>query len=143
MANHTYSHAIFKGLYYSTDSFIEQIKLQENLLVTRTGVKPNIVRFPGGSPTAGSLKYDIISRLRALGYGWVDWTASDGDGGALDSKETAWKNITGSINENIEVILFHDYSTITYSILSDVIDYLEENNYILLPMFYESVAINK
>ena len=45
--------------------------------------------------------------------------------------------------ENIEVILFHDYSYITYSILPDVIKYLEDNNYIILPLFYESIMVNK
>ena len=143
IANHTYSHAIFCGLYSSADSFIYQVTLQENKIKDKTGVKTNIVRFPGGSATSGSLKNSIIAKLRSKGYGWVDWTAQDGDGGALANKAEAWKNFTNSINEDIEVVLFHDYNNITLSILPQAIEYLEKNNYIILPLFYDSVMVNK
>lgn len=143
IANHTYSHAIFRGLYSSADSFIYQVTLQENKIKDKTGVKTNIVRFPGGSATSGSLKNSIIAKLRSKGYGWVDWTAQDGDGGALANKAEAWKNFTNSINEDIEVVLFHDYNNITLSILPEAIEYLEKNNYIILPLFYDSVMVNK
>ena len=143
IANHTYSHGIFYGLYSSTNSFITQVKKQEALIKEHTGVTTNIVRFPGGSSTAGRLKTSIIQELRNNGYGWVDWSAQDGDGGNLNSTTQAWNNFTGSINSNIEVVLFHDYSNITLSILPQAIEYLQNNNYILLPLFYDSVMINK
>lgn len=143
IANHTYSHLIFNGLYSSTNTFIEQVKKQEELIRNQTGVTTNILRFPGGSNTAGRLKDSIMGELRKMNYGWVDWSAQDGDGGELNNSQVAWSNFKNSINEDIEVVLFHDYNTITLSILPKVIDYLEENNYILLPLFYDSVKINK
>jgi len=143
IANHTYSHAIFTGLYNSADSFINQINKQEDYIYEKTGVITNIARFPGGTATAGRLKDKIKEKLREENYGWVDWTAADGDGGALYSKSEAWERFTKEIDEDIEVVLFHDYSSITLSILPDAIDYLQERNYILLPLFYESVAIEK
>lgn len=143
IANHTYSHAIFTGLYSSADSFINQINKQENYIKEKTGVVTNIARFPGGTATAGKLKDKIKEKLREENYGWVDWTASDGDGGALYSKADAWERFVKEIDEDIEVVLFHDYSSITLSILPDAIDYLQENDYIILPLFYNSVAIEK
>lgn len=143
IANHTYSHLIFNGLYSSTNTFIDQVKKQEELIRNQTGVTTNILRFPGGSNTAGRLKDSIMGELRKMNYGWVDWSAQDGDGGELNNSQVAWSNFKNSINEDIEVVLFHDYNTITLSILPKVIDYLEENNYILLPLFYDSVKINK
>ncbi len=143
IANHTYSHAIFYGLYSSKDVFISDVKKQENLIKQHTGVTTNIVRFPGGSSTAGYLKNSIIDELRKMNYGWVDWSAQDGDGGELNSTTQAWNYFVNSINENIEVVLFHDYSNITLSILPKAIEYLQNNNYILLPLFYDSVVINK
>ena len=143
IANHTYSHAIFNGLYSSTSAFINDVSKQEDLIYSKTGVKTNIIRFPGGSSTAKGIKDDIIANLRNKGYGWVDWTAEDGDGKSLSSKEQAMANLERTINDNIEVILFHDYNRITYSILPEAIDYLEERNYILLPLFYDSIMINK
>ena len=144
IANHTYTHSIFKGLYKSSDSFIKAVIDQENKIKEQTdGYITNIVRFPGGSNSAGNKKNEIIAKLKERKYGWVDWTAIDGDGGNLKSKEQAWKNIKSTINDKIEVVLLHDYSSITTSILPELIEYLEKNGYILLPLFYESNMINK
>ena len=144
LANHTYTHAIWRGLYNSTESFMTAVINQENMINKITdGYTTNIVRFPGGSRTAGSLKNSIIKELRDRNYGWVDWTAQDGDGGNLSSVTEARNNFYGSINQNIEVVLFHDYNKITTSLLQEFIDYLHKENYILLPLFYESNMVNK
>lgn len=143
MANHTYSHSIFNGLYSSTDSFINSVKKQEELIKKETGITTNIVRFPGGITSSGFLRNSITNKLKEIGYGWVDWTALNGDGGYVPNKETALNTLKNSINEDIEVILFHDYSYITLSALSESIEYLRKENYILLPLFYESKMINK
>lgn len=144
IANHTYTHAIFRGLYNSVDTFMDAVvKQHEHIKEQSGGYVTNILRFPGGSRTSGKLKDGIIEKLKELGYGWVDWTAQDGDGGALSSTTEAWSNFTSSINDNIEVVLFHDYSPITTAILPDVIEYLQNKGYILLPLFYESNMINK
>lgn len=144
IANHTFTHAIWRGLYKSADSFIEAVINQENQIKKYAdGYITNIVRFPGGSSTAGKLKTSIIEKLREEGYGWVDWSAQDGDGGALKSTEEAWNNLKSSINQDIEVILFHDYSSITTEILPKAIEYLDSKGYVMLPLFYESNAINK
>lgn len=149
IANHTYTHDIWgtrtsHGVYNSVSSFIWNINEQEKLISNLTGgYKTNITRFPGGSATAGSLKNGIISELRKLGYGYVDWTAQDGDGGDPGSTTDAYTTFKKSINEQIEVVLFHDYSNITYAILPQVFQYLLDNNYVMLPLFYESRMINK
>ncbi len=145
IANHTYSHLIWKGLYGSADAFINQVKKQEKLIKDRTGVTTNIVRFPGGSGTANAfnLKGSITKKLKEINYGWVDWSAQDGDGGDLRTKDQALKNFKKTINSDIEVVLMHDYSSITLSVLPQFIEYLQERDYILLPLFYESVMVNK
>ena len=144
IANHTFTHAIWRGLYKSADSFMEAVINQENHVKEMTGgYVTNIVRFPGGSSTAKGLKQPIIERLREKGYGWVDWNAQDGDGGNLTSTDVAWSNFKNTINEDIEVVLFHDYSSITTAILPKAIEYLQENGYVLFPLFYDSVMINK
>ena len=144
IANHTYTHAIFRGLYSSTDSFMDAVIKQEELIKEKAGgYTTNILRFPGGSSTARGLKDEIIQRLRERGYGWVDWNANDGDGGNLPSREVAWANFTSTINENMEVILYHDYNGITTSLLPEMIEYLQNNGYEIYPLFYESHMVNK
>ena len=145
VANHTYSHRIFGGLYSSGEALAYQVKLQEDLIRTRTGNVVKIMRFPGGSGTAGyyGVKNSAVAQLRSMGYGYVDWTAQDGDGGDPGTPAQAFQTFKNSINERIEVVLLHDYSTVTYSILPQIIEYLKQNNYVLLPLFYESRMINK
>ena len=144
IANHTFTHAIWRGLYSSVDSFMTAVQNQEDLIKEKTGgYVTNILRFPGGSATAGGLKNGIITKLREKGYGYVDWTAQDGDGGELNSTSEAWSNFRSSINQDIEVVLMHDYNNYTLAILPDAITYLREKGYILLPLFYESNMINK
>ncbi len=149
IANHTYYHAIWNSTYSSANEFVKQIKDQhEHIKKYSGGYIPNIMRFPGGMNTAkarlGSKGYDkVIAEVRKLGYGWVDWTAQDGDGGDLSSTTQAWSNFKSSINSDIEVVLFHDYDSRTTAILPDVIDYLRTNGYELFPLFYESNMINK
>ena len=144
IANHTYTHGWNKGLYKSVDNFMNAVKKQENLIKEETGIITNIVRFPGGSSTPGKTKGNAMKEaLYKAGYGWVDWSAQDGDGGALSDYATGWKNFTGSINDPIEVVLFHDYHRVTTKMLPDVIKYLRNKNYILLPLFYDSVTIHK
>ena len=148
IANHTYTHGWNRGLYKSAESFISAVKKQEELVKSETGIITNIVRFPGGSGTPRAQRGTsglnaMIAELRKNNYGWVDWTAQDGDGGYLPNYATGWKTFTGSINEKIEVVLFHDYHQVTTAMLPEVIKYLQERNYIILPLFYESVMINK
>ena len=144
MANHTYTHGWNRGLYRSTESFMDAIKKQENLIKEKTGITTNIARFPGGSSTPGYTKGKAMKQaLLKAGYGWVDWTASDGDGGSLPNYETGMKNFKGTIGDKLEVVLFHDYHQVTTAMLPEVIKYLRNNNYIILPLFYDSVMVNK
>ena len=143
IANHTYTHGWNRGLYSSASSFIDAVLKQEELIKKYTGITTNIVRFPGGSSTAGSRKYAIIEELKKHNYGWVDWTAEDGDGGYLATYNQGWNKLVNSVTDNIEVVLLHDYHPITTQILPEFIKYLEDKNYIILPLFYESVMINK
>ena len=149
IANHTYTHGIFKGLYNSPSTFIDAVNKQHEHIKEQTGgYVTNILRFPGGIPTAkaklGTNGYNqVTEQLRNMGYGWVDWTAENGDGKDIQNKQQAWSMLKSYLNDNIEVILFHDYNNITTSMLPEVIEYLKGQGYILLPLFYESNMINK
>ena len=146
IANHTYTHAIHKGLYSSVNSFVTAVEKQEQLISEVTGgYKTNILRFPGGSGSAKAygVYNGVVAKLPEMGYGWVDWTAADGDGGSGLTSDTAWSNFTISIDQDIEVVLFHDYSRITTPLLPKFIEHLQSKGYLILPLFYESVMVNK
>lgn len=145
LGNHTYSHGIFTGLYSSPASFIQQVDLLESYLYGITGIRTNFVRFPGGSPTAGGYKPEIVQLLRERGYGYVDWSAYSGDGfsAPLDA-ETAYQTVIRTVgNQQIAVVLMHDYSAATAEALPRIIETLRAKGYLLLPLTYESCMINK
>ena len=143
IANHTYSHQI-KRIYSSVDTFISDVVRNREFIQEKLGITTNIMRFPGGSSTAGPLKEGIMAHLRELGYGYVDWNSATGDGiyhaTAEEYRDNVLKNTEG---RNILVVLMHDYSGTTLAALPSIIEGLRAQGYVLLPLFYESTMVNK
>ena len=144
LANHTYYHNIGKGLYNSVDGFISQVEKLENYLYDVTGYRTTIVRFPGGSATAGSLKEGIVQELHKRGYNYVDWTSETGDGSSkkLAEKSTWQWYVDTTLNKNIIVLLMHDYNYSTFNDLQRIIDDLRNRGFIFLPLHNKSSMVN-
>ena len=144
LANHTYYHNIGKGLYNSVDGFISQVEKLENYLYDVTGYRTTIVRFPGGSPTAGSNKDGIVNKLHEMGYNYVDWTSETGDGSSkkLAEKSTWQWYVDTTLNKNIIVLLMHDYNYSTFNDLQRIIDDLRNRGFIFLPLHNKSSMVN-
>lgn len=143
LGNHTYYHNIFKGLYSSADSFMEQVNLLEDYLYNMTGYKTTLVRFPGGSSTAGKLKNEIVDRLHSQGYNYVNWNSETGDGSnkKLQQMDTfEWYKETTK-DRKIVVLLMHDYNQSTVGNLQNIIDDLKERNFIFLPLHNKSAMV--
>lgn len=149
LANHTYTHKISRtnGIYVSVNSFINDVKRQENFLSEKfDGYKTNIVRFPGGSPTAGSLKQGIKNELFSMKYGYVDWDLETGDGNGRDknNSEISFTNVFDNLKDKkVVVVLMHDYSNTTIKALPKIIDEFKKRNFVILPLFYDSVKVIK
>lgn len=142
IANHTYYHNIRNGLYKSSDNFINQVQKLEDLIYGYTGYKTNIVRFPGGSATAGKLKNEIVNKLHNKGYKYVDWNCYTGDGSNdLMSKHDAYYWYKDTCKDDIIVILMHDYNYSTMNNLEKIINNLKERGYLLLPLTNKSVMV--
>ena len=142
IANHTYSHKIFHGIYKNKKNFINSIKKQERHVKKLTGYTTRIARFPGGSYTAGRLRTPIIKELYKNNYAWVDWSAETGDGGLIKSSKKQFKRFKKTMGDDIEVVLCHDYTNKTYKLLPKMIKYARKHNYIFAPLFPESSAVN-
>ena len=122
-------------------TFIYQVKKLEDYLYDITGYRTSIVRFPGGSPTAGKYKDEIVNRLHEMGYNYVDWTSETGDGSSkkLAEKDTwSWYQDT-TRDKNIIVLLMHDYNYSTFNNLQRIIDDLKSRGFIFLPLHNKSV----
>ena len=147
LANHTASHKIKNGIYRSEDAFIEDIKENDDFVYNLLGVKMDVMRFPGGSPQAtysGLNKTSLVNKLVDMGYGYIDWTLTTGDGEANLSPEEFLHNVADKSNKySVMSVLMHDYSKNTALCLGDMIDILREQGFIFLPLSYNSPAVRK
>lgn len=150
IGNHSYSHDYGEGgIYKSAKSFMAAIEKQEQFTKdAAAGYTPNIVRFPGGTSMAGDNLEVIQKALRDAGYGWVDWTVDSGDsGGEATAKADLIKKkiikASKDPDQKIMVALFHEWSKESYKAMPEIIETLSNEGYVFLPLFYDSVMVNK
>lgn len=144
IANHTYSHS-YKDVYKSQESFIRDVERLDEYIYSVTGIKPDIIRFPGGSNNTINRKYSksndnsfmngLANRIEDEGYTYFDWTVDSTD--ASKMKQSAQKIISSTLSESLKqkypVVLFHDApaKTTTVEALPSIIKRLKENGYLL------------
>lgn len=148
IGNHTYTHNYSDGgIYSDTGSFMKAVEDQRKFTEAATGgYVPVIVRFPGGTGMAGSRLGTIEKALREKGYCWVDWTVDSGDSWGKDKVNSSLikSNVLAATKkQNIMVVLFHEWSQPTLDALPEIIDGLREKGYIFLPLFPESMMVEK
>ena len=148
IGNHTYSHNYSDGgIYKSANAFMKDVEKQQEFTRKATGgISPQIIRFPGGRATAGKKLEDIEDALRKEGYGWADWTvdSSDSWGKGKTSSDIIMDQIKEAAkDQDIMVILCHEWSKDTQKALPEMIEYLRGEGYIFLPMFMESSTVMK
>ncbi len=134
---HSYTHD-YASVYQSKDAYFNDLdKIQEEVYQI-TGVKSQIIRFPGGSSNTVSKKYmsGIMSLLTEevvqRGYHYFDWNVSSGDAGEVHSSEEVYENVIAGLSLNrSNVILMHDFEKNYYTLnaLRDIIHYGKESGY--------------
>ncbi|MCX7695232.1 MAG: polysaccharide deacetylase [Caloramator sp.] len=127
---HSYTHKM-KQIYKSEDTFIEEMKKTEDAIYNIIGIRPKIIRFPGGS--IGHLDEDFHKKLNDLGYKVFDWNARISDG-YVPSKapDVLYKEaIKTSQKWNTVFLLMHCSETDknTVKALPKIIDYFKEKGY--------------
>ncbi|MBP1992280.1 polysaccharide deacetylase [Paenibacillus eucommiae] len=137
IGNHSYDH-IYKELYSDFSSFWEQLQRTEQILNDTAGVKPRLVRAPGGTFTNFDAYYYYY--MDQAGYTVVDWN--------VDSGDSRKKNVPkGDIIEEVKkaplkhemTVLFHDGSghEATLEALPEVIRYFKNKGYAFAPLSAE------
>ena len=145
--NHTYSHAYWAGsaLYSNIDSFTEEIRKQDEWLFEVTGFHPGIFRFPGGSAWGRDLLSGTEEAIEKLGYQWADWNCNLYDAGAEENLPSAALETTRAVTqvseEQIAIILSHDWNRQTLVAMKSAIPILQQEGYVFLPLFQESVTM--
>jgi len=135
IGNHTYSHD-YEQIYSSVDAFFQDLNKSEELLFKISGIKPNIIRFPGGSNNQVSWGYggknimsEIINTLDEDKYQYFDWNVSSTDASVrLQTKEKIIESvINGSKGKSKIIVLFHDTAikTTTVEALPEILTELK------------------
>jgi len=143
LGNHTYSHTIWKGLYESPESFMADVDKLDLFLQEYIGVKSQVFRFPGGSIAAGDIREECIAALHEAGYKYVDWNALTRDAEIKGlTLEDAYANLMPTAtSKSMAVILMHDFNSASLGALPTIIEDLQAQNYVLLPLFGESLVL--
>ena len=140
IGNHSYNHR-YNELYASTWDFIEQFQRTDEIIMQQIGVRPLIIRAPGG--TTGAFNADYWDMVKSSGYVEHDWNVSSGDAtpkGATAVQEI--ENITSQIdtyNFKSAIVLMHSTSAKdeTVKALPDIIHFFKDRGYtfgVITPM---------
>jgi len=151
IGNHTYSHD-YATLYKTIDGFMNDKQKLDDFLYGITGVKPQILRFPGGSNNQVSYKYggtDFMDRLtkyaKQSGIKYFDWNVSSSDASvSTQDKNTIISDVLkGAKNKKKAIILLHDSKpkTTTALALPAIIKGLKEQSFKFATLSYEVDAI--
>ncbi|SPF54767.1 Polysaccharide deacetylase family protein [Candidatus Desulfosporosinus infrequens] len=130
IGNHSYTHD-YQLLYRSPVAFLAEIKQTEELIYKTIGVRPKIVRAPGG--TQGHFHINYYNALDAADYLIYDWNVSTGDADAsLVPADQLVRNLETQVsNKSRMIILMHDAGAkvTTVDALPRIIQYLKQQGY--------------
>lgn len=130
---HTYTHN-YKQIYASPTAFFNDLSRLNDLVTEATGVKPQVVRFAGGSVNSYNRRIarPVAQELTRRGYTYYDWNVSAGD---AEHGATAQSIYQDTVREAVQfekaVILFHDSSTKQNTVkeLPKIIETLKKDGY--------------
>ncbi|MBQ7705475.1 MAG: polysaccharide deacetylase [Selenomonadaceae bacterium] len=108
IGNHSYNH-VYSELYKSPWDFIAQFEKTDEIIKKYTGVRPLIIRAPGG--TAGVFNNDYWNMVDASGYVEYDWNICTEDATAsVPNASTQVNNVKKQIGDyppRTLIILMH------------------------------------
>lgn len=132
IALHTSSHN-YSYIYSSADNYFNDLNKVSNDVYNVIGIRPYIIRFPGGSSNTVSRNYNvgIMSYLTMevvnRGYIYFDWNISSGDaGGDIYNSSNIYYNVVNNLSHSkTNVVLMHDSSghDATANALRDIITF--------------------
>ena len=140
VALHAYSHE-YGEIYKSEDAYFADLQKISDLVYNWTGIRTNIIRFPGGSSNGVSRQYcpglmtSLTKKVIEKGYQYYDWNVDSHDAdGKYAKPSTPVDVILGYVKEYTPKkinLLMHDtyYKTTTIDALPEIVRYYRELGY--------------
>lgn|GEM_PF-717766 len=130
IGNHTYSHNMAE-VYKGPKNFLDDVRKAEEIVYQTIGIRPQIVRAPGG--TVGHFNINYFNTIDAAGYLMEDWNVDPGDTNArLFSEDQLIRNVEEQIQGKTRVvILLHDLvgKNATIDALPEIIELLKKQGF--------------
>ena len=137
----------YATIYTSVSAYLSDIKQISDIVYNTTGVRSNIIRFPGGSSNLISANYchgimtDLTKRMPQLGYSYFDWNVTSGDANASRVPAQTIVNtvLTNAKGKKSICVLMHDTSAkdTTVEALPAIIEGLDAMGFRFAPLTAE------
>ena len=131
LAPHTYTH-VYNSIYASVESFLDDFNKIHGLIYETTGVKPTVLRFPGGTVNVHNRRIlrELSAEMLRRGYTFFDWDVSAADATKNATTASVLNNIINGVNENgRNIVLMHDTSEQTLKALEKAVIYLKNKGF--------------
>lgn len=140
IALHTNTHN-YSYVYSSVDNYFNDLYAVEEKVYNTIGIRPKIIRFPGGSNNTVSNNYYqgimniLVKEVVNRGYNYFDWNVSSGDAGGCTTSSCVYsRTVNGLSKSRTNIVLMHDIKMFTADALRDIIEYGKANGYTFLPL---------
>lgn len=131
---HNYSY-----IYSNSDNYFKDLENISNKVYNVIGIRPSLIRFPGGSSNTISKNYNrgimsfLTNEVINKGYTYFDWNVDSNDAGwDVNNSVNIYYNVINNLSHNkTNVVLMHDSSghQATVKALKDIIAYGKANGY--------------
>lgn len=114
---HSTSHK-YNVIYDDIESYLTDVQGISDIVYKKTGIRSNLLRFPGGSSNVISKNYceglmtDLTKRMPNLGYAYFDWNVVSGDADVASVPAATIANnvLTRAKGKKSICVLMHDTS---------------------------------
>ena len=132
---HTATHQ-YPIVYGSVDSYFNDLNQVSDRVYRITGMRSNIIRFPGGSSNTVSKKYSpgimstLVTEVQNRGHQYFDWNISSGDAGETTDPRVEANNVIKNLSRKCgNIILMHDIYPQSVEAALEIVDRLSAGGY--------------
>ena len=143
IAAHTYSHN-YKRIYGSEEAYFQDLERILTVIENQTGVRTDLLRFPGGSSNTvsrgnGGIMSRLANEVVDRGFRYFDWNVDSNDAGGARSADQVYENvINGVCRQRVSVVLQHDIKGFSVDAVERIIQWGLNNGYTFLPLQSDS-----
>lgn len=128
----------YSKIYTSIENLEANFLTLQSKILESTGIRPTIIRFPGGSSNTVSKNYctGIMTKastyLTEQGFVYFDWNVDSRDAGVAKTADEVYENVISGLKPGRRnIVLMHDSASKMHTLeaLESIIDYGLENGY--------------